>query len=86
MKLFAEPTQFQWDKGNLDKNFHKHGVTNAECEEVFFDDKKGVLKDVLHSGREPKYILLGKTKNKRLLYTVFTVRNNKIRIISIAKH
>ncbi|MBU4332279.1 BrnT family toxin [Patescibacteria group bacterium] len=82
MKLFTKLIQFQWDKGNLDKNFHKHGITNTECEEIFFDDKRKISKDIFHSNKEPRYILLGQTKVKRLLYTVFTIRNNKIRIIS----
>jgi len=41
-----------------------------------------MYKDKLHSKKEQRFIILGKTKNKRLLYTVFTIRNNEIRIIS----
>lgn len=60
----------------------RHGVSDQECEEVFFDSNKRVLKDVLHSGNEERFILLGKTKTKRLLFCVFTIRKDKIRIIS----
>ena len=81
MKIFSKIIQIQWDNGNINKNFKKHKVTNTECEEVFFDDKKIILKDILHSGNESRYILLGQTKTKRLLFTVFTIRNNKIRVI-----
>ena len=73
---------FQWDKGNIDKNLLKHGINDQECEEVFFDSNKKILKDILHSGKEDRYILLGQTKLGRLLFVVFTIRNNKIRIIS----
>ena len=82
MKIISKVIKFQWGKGNINKNFYKHGVTDTECEEAFFDHKKIVLKDVLHSGKESRYVLLGQTKRKRLLFTVFTLRNNKIRIIS----
>lgn len=82
MRLFIKPIQFIWDKGNIDKNLTKHGITNTECEEVFFDDKKVIFKDVLHSGKELRFIILGKTKFGRLLFIVFTLRKNKIRIIS----
>lgn len=75
-------TGFQWDKGNIDKNLLKHGISDQECEEVFFDHNKRILKDILHSGKEDRYILLGQTKLGRLLFIVFTIRNNKIRIIS----
>ena len=79
---FKEPIEFDWDEGNLHKNFIKHGVTDQECEESFFDLKKIVLKDRPHSLVEKRYILLGITKGQRLLYTVFTFRKYKIRIIS----
>jgi len=32
--------------------------------------------------QEERYILLGETKKRRPLYTVFTIRDKKIRIIS----
>ena len=82
MNIFKKPIQFEWNKGNVNKNFHKHGVSDSKCEEVFFDEKKVALKDILHSGKEKRFILLGRTKAKRLLFTVFTVRDEKIRIIS----
>jgi uncharacterized DUF497 family protein len=77
-----EPYEFEWDKGNKDKNWLKHKVKNEECEEIFFDKKKKILKDVLHSGKEKRFIILGKTKKERLLFVVFTIRNKKVRVIS----
>jgi len=80
--VHTKPIEFVWDKGNKDKNWLKHKVTNEECEEVFFDEDKKISKDKLHSGKEERFILLGKTKRGRILYTVFTTRNKEIRIIS----
>ncbi len=77
-----EAFEFIWDKGNIDKNLKRHGITNEESEEAFFDENKVIIKDVLHSEKEKRYILLGKTKKEKLLYVVFTVRGKKIRIIS----
>ena len=75
--------EFQWDKGNSGKNWIKHNVNDSECEEVFFDDKKLITKDAFHSGAEERFILLGETRGKRLLFVIFTVRQKiKIRIIS----
>lgn len=75
--------EFEWDKGNADKNKEKHAVENQETEEVFFDDGKVILKDKIHSSeKEERFIVLGKTKKDRLLYIVFTKRGKKIRIIS----
>lgn len=73
---------FVWDSGNINKNWKKHRVTSTECEEAFFDENKVALKDVLHSGKEERFIILGKTKQGHLLFVVFTVRRKKIRVIS----
>lgn len=73
--------EFEWDKGNIGKN-QKHNVTDKESEEIFFDESRLIYKDVFHSKDEDRYIILGKTKEGRLLYTVFTIRGEKARIIS----
>ncbi len=75
------PFEFEWDRGNAGKN-KKHGIEDTESEESFFDENKVLLRDVLHSGGEERFILLGKTKGGDLLFVVFTQRNEKIRIIS----
>jgi len=82
MKILKQPIKFQWDKANQDKNLIKHKVSNQECEEVFFDQDKKTFKDVLHSQQEERYIIIGQTKQKRLLFIVFTIRADKIRVIS----
>lgn len=71
---YKEPAEFIWDKGNQDKNWLKHEVTNREAKEVFFDKKKKIYKDVFHSRNEDRFIILGKTRKIRLLYIVFTIR------------
>lgn len=82
MRIFREPVVFEWDVGNIDKNLIRHRVRNEECEEAFFDPNKRVLRDALHSEKEKRHILLGKTKKRRVLFIVFTTRKNKVRIIS----
>lgn len=81
MQFLRQPIAFEWDIGNKGKNL-KHGVADEECEEVFFDPRKRVLKDVLHSRAEDRYLLIGATKQERLLFVVFTLRNSTVRIIS----
>jgi len=82
MNILQKPIQFEWNKGNRNKNFIKHGVTDGECEEIFFDSDKKILKDIHHSNKEPRYILIGQTKLQRPLFIVFTIRKNNIRVIS----
>lgn len=75
-------TEFIWDKGNIDKNLIKHRISNKEAEEVFFDSKKQEYPDPSHSKKEIRKIVVGKTKGGRILFLVYTLRKNKIRIIS----
>lgn len=73
---------FQWDEGNSEKNWKKHKVTRNECEQVFFNLPLIMSKDAKHSIKENRWYLLGKTDSSRLLFLVFTIRKNLIRIIS----
>lgn len=80
--IVPNPIQFEWDKGNIDKGFKKHGVKNEEAEEIFFDGGSLFLEDIKHSKEEKRYQILGKTENRRLLNVIFTIRGGKARIIS----
>lgn len=81
IKILPEPFDFEWDKGNIDKN-KKHNVGDKETEEAFFDGNKVMFKDVFHSKIEDRFVLLGKTSNHRLFYIIYTKRGKKVRIIS----
>jgi len=54
----------------------------GECEEVFFNLPLLAQSDPTHSQAEDRYYVLGQTNAGRRLFIAFTVRNNKIRIIS----
>lgn len=73
---------FEWDKGNSEKNWIKHKVTQAEAEEVFLNEPLMGDEDVKHSSVEPRYRCLGQTDQGRCLFISFTWRKNKIRVIS----
>ena len=73
---------FEWDEGNREKNFLKHRVTVDECEQAFFNTPFLAHDDIDHSQREERWFALGQTKLNRKLYIAFTMRADKIRIIS----
>lgn len=73
---------FEWDSGNIDKNWNKHGVSNAECEEVFFNTPLQIRSDSTHSQVEARNAAFGRTDTGRLIFIVFIVRTNYIRVIS----
>ena len=73
---------FQWDKGNIEKNWLKHNVLNSECEQVFFNKPLIVADDIRHSQKEKRWFVLGRTELDRKIFIVFTIRNKLIRVIS----
>jgi hypothetical protein len=65
---------FDWDAGNNRKSTDKHGVTQAEAEQVFFGENLLVLADARHSLGEVRYHALGITDDGRHLHITFTLR------------
>ena len=82
IKVLPKVVAFEWDKGNSDKNLKKHDVSNQEAEEVFFNKPIVFSEDKKHSTTEKRYMLWGKTNTNRKLTIFFTIRNNRIRVIS----
>jgi uncharacterized DUF497 family protein len=73
---------FEWDQGNIDKNWLTHSVTPQEAEQVFFNAPLIVADDEKHSKNERRYLVLGQTDEDRPLFIAFTVRKKRIRVIS----
>ena len=82
MRILSGPIFFEWDKGNIGKNLTKHGVLDKETEEVFVNSPKFILEDIKHSSTEKRYMVWGRTNGGKFLTEIFTIRQNKIRIIS----
>jgi uncharacterized DUF497 family protein len=78
----SQITGFEWDENNREKNWEKHGVLASECEEVFFNLPLLLQQDVSHSQKEPRFYVLGHTTLGRRLFIAFTIRRDKIRVIS----
>ncbi len=79
---FSRLTGFEWDEANREKNWTRHKVRWEEAEEMFFHQPLLVYPDPRHSQAEERFYLLGRTAGDRWLFIVFTVRGNKIRVIS----
>ena len=75
---------FEWDKGNTEKSYKKHGIRPREAEELFLDEHVLLIEDARHSQKEKRFIAIGKIEQK-LLFSIFTLRNSMIRIISVRK-
>lgn len=75
-------TGFDWDLGNVEKNWFKHKVSPVECEQVFFNEPLIILDDPKHSVQEKRYAAFGRTDTGKLLVVIFTKRKMLLRVIS----
>ncbi|MBI3290070.1 BrnT family toxin [Candidatus Microgenomates bacterium] len=78
---FSKTTGFEWDKANIE-HIKKHDINYRECEEAILSEPLITNNDETHSQIEERFRAYGKTNNKRLILIIFTIRNNKIRVVS----
>jgi len=75
--------RFVWDKRKAAANLKKHGVSFEEAATAFDDNLGAYYPDSLH---EDRFILIGYSRQQRLLYVVHAeVTLEAIRIISARK-
>ncbi|KKU85965.1 MAG: hypothetical protein UY16_C0065G0008 [Candidatus Gottesmanbacteria bacterium GW2011_GWA2_47_9] len=82
MDVLPDPIEFDWDEGNIDKNFIKHGLTNKQIEAVFVSGHPQYMIDERHSLKERRYMLWNKSSDGRYVTVIFTIRSPKVRVIS----
>lgn len=82
MLNMREVVGFEWDAGNLDKSYAKHGITPRQSEEIFLDENLQIVKDIKHSEKENRMIAIGQTFEGKILFVVFILRKMKIRVVS----
>jgi len=74
--------RFEWDLAKAEANLRKHGVPFTEASTVFGDPLSLTVPDPDHSGREERFLLLGRSASGRLLVVTHTERAQAVRIIS----
>lgn len=82
MIILPKPLEFDWDRGNIHKSYEKHGIAPNEAEQVFSEEYVAISEDVVHSKSEPRFIAIGQTFEEKTLFIIYTVRGEKIRIVS----
>ena len=83
MNIFTTDLSFEWDHGNIDKNYQKHKITPDVAEEAFCDQNLLTFPDPTHSQNENRFHLIGQDKSGDTLFISYTIRHKKIRIISV---
>jgi uncharacterized protein len=72
--------RFEWDENKNRLNIQKHGVSFTEARSAFYDHRRIIKLDVVHSGgREKRYFCFGKVGQK-IMTVRFTLRKDAIRI------
>ena len=71
---------FDWDAGNRDK-CQKHGVSQKEIEHFFGQTEVYVTPDPKHSDEEERFWAIGRSKKKKPMFVVFTLRAVKDEIL-----
>ena len=84
VQLVLHDIVFEWDSYKAATNSRKHGVFFDTACEAFFDPFLRYLEDEVVDN-ELRETIVGMTKNWQLLYVVFVLRGDVIRIISARK-
>lgn len=74
--------EYEWDKVKARSNLMKHGVSFEEARTVFDDPLYIDFFDPDHSDDEERYIVVGKSRQDRLIVVSYTERKSGIRVIS----
>ena len=81
--LFEWDEKFEWDTEKAYINIVKHHVDFTDAAAVFDDPNRKEWYDVAHSLTEERYVTIGKVRD--ILFVVYTMRWERIRIISARK-
>jgi uncharacterized DUF497 family protein len=76
------PLRFSWDPRKAESNWAKHGVTFEEAVSVFADPLARIFDDASHPEGEPRELIVGNSKLRRLILVSFVETEEKVRIIS----
>ena len=74
--------QFEWNPLKATANLKKHGVSFEEAKTVFDNTLAVIFDDEAHSIGEQREIIIGHSRQNRLLLVAFTERFGNVRIIS----
>ena len=74
--------EFEWDDEKAKANLTKHGVSFDEAKTVFDDPLYVDFYDPDHSFEEHRYIIIGESKQGRLIIISYTERGDVVRLIS----
>lgn len=75
----SERLQFEWDEAN-EGHIARHGVTPEEAEQVIANNPLEIQNSLLKG--ELRTVCLGRTNSGRPLVVVYTIRSDRIRVVT----
>jgi uncharacterized protein len=72
---------FEWDNSKAESNLRKHGVSFVAARMVFDDETANQVDDLSSSTEEDRFLVTGNVAGQ-LVTVSFTMRNDRVRIIS----
>lgn len=76
------PLVFEWDPRKARANQEVHGIDFEDAATVFGDPLSLTILDSPHSHGEIRFIIVGRSRARRLLVVVHCERDDRIRLIS----
>ena len=73
---------FEWDYKKAAINAKKHLITFDEAITCFYDSHQIAFYDPDHSEDEDREIMIGRSSHNRVLLVCYTIRDEKVRMIS----
>jgi uncharacterized DUF497 family protein len=73
---------FEWDGKKETANQRKHNVGFADASTVFGDPLSITIPDPDHGAGEERFLIIGMSRERKLLVVVHTMRGARISIIS----
>jgi len=74
--------EFEWDEEKAAANLAKHNVSFDEAKTVFDDPLYVDFYDPDHSSEEHRYLIVGQSRQGRVLIVSYTERGETTRLIS----
>ena len=74
--------EFAWDEENAAANLADHKVSFDEAKTVFDDSLYVDFYDPDHSSDEQRYLIVGESRQGRLLIVSYTERGEAVRLLS----
>jgi len=76
--------EFEWDKRKATQNLEKHGISFELATRIFLDPNRALVERRATEYGENRFALIGNVHDM-ILFVVYTLRADKIRIISARK-